>query len=47
MTERFIEVQDDTLKVFYTMSTWNPYAGVLMESDFKIAPTLPWRQGDC
>ena len=42
MIERFIEVQGDTLKLFYTMSTWNPYANVLMESDFKIAPTAPW-----
>jgi hypothetical protein len=40
--ERFVEVQGDMLKLFYTMSTWNPYAVVLMESDFKIAPTPPW-----
>lgn len=40
--ERFVEVQGDTLKLFYTMSTWNPYAVVLMESDIKIAPTPPW-----
>jgi hypothetical protein len=36
LIERFVEVKGDTLKVFYTMSTWNPYAVVLMESDFKI-----------
>lgn len=41
MIERFVEVQGDTLKLFYTMSTWNPYAIVLMESDLKIAPA-PW-----
>jgi hypothetical protein len=40
--ERFIEVDGGTLKLFYTMSTWNPYAVVLMESDLKIAPTPPW-----
>ena len=42
MIERFTEVQGDTLKIYYTMSTWNPYAIVKMESDFKIAPTAPW-----
>ena len=42
MIERFIEVQGDTLKIFYTLSTWNPYANVLIESDFKIGPTPPW-----
>jgi hypothetical protein len=37
MIERFVEVDGDTLKLFYIMSTWNPYAVVLMESDFKIS----------
>jgi len=38
MIERFTEVEGDTLKIYYNMSTWNPYAVVLMESDFKITP---------
>jgi hypothetical protein len=36
MIERFTEVQGNTLKIFYTLSTWNPYTVVKMESDFKI-----------
>jgi hypothetical protein len=36
MIDRFTEVEGDTLKIFYSMSTWNPYAMVLMESDFTI-----------
>ncbi len=45
MIERFTEVQGDTLKVFYNISTWNPYTVVLMESDFAIART-PSHEGD-
>jgi Domain of unknown function (DUF4185) len=41
IVERFVEVQGDTLKLFYTMSTWNPYAVVLMESDLTITHLLP------
>src|SRR5580692_3118359 len=37
MVERFTEVAGNTLKIFYTLSTWNPYAAVLIESDFTIA----------
>jgi Domain of unknown function (DUF4185) len=37
MIERFVEVDGQKLKIFYTMSTWNPYAVVLMESDFAIS----------
>jgi hypothetical protein len=36
MVERFTEVEENRLKIFYTLSTWNPYAVVLMESDFTI-----------
>jgi hypothetical protein len=36
MIERFTEVQGNTLKIFYTLSTWNPYTVLKMESDFKI-----------
>jgi uncharacterized protein (TIGR03437 family) len=37
MVQRFTEITGNTLKIFYTLSTWNPYAVVLMESDFTIA----------
>jgi hypothetical protein len=37
MIERFTEIEGDTLKIFYNISTWNPYAVVLMESDFMIS----------
>jgi uncharacterized protein (TIGR03437 family) len=37
MVQRFTEIGGSTLKIFYTLSTWNPYAVVLMESDFAIA----------
>jgi hypothetical protein len=36
MIERFTEVEGDTLKIYYTLSTWNPYAVIKMESDFEI-----------
>ena len=36
MMERFTKVEGDTLKIYYTMSTWNPYTVVKMESDFTI-----------
>jgi len=35
--ERFTVVSGNTLKLFYMLSTWNPYAVVMMESDFNIA----------
>jgi len=38
LIERFTIVSGHTLKLFYMMSTWNPYAVVLMESDFTITP---------
>jgi hypothetical protein len=41
MIERFTEVEGDTLKIYYTLSTWNPYAVVKMESDFTISRTPP------
>ncbi|MGO9094685.1 MAG: DUF4185 domain-containing protein [Bryobacteraceae bacterium] len=37
LIERFTIVSGSTLKLFYMMSTWNPYATVMMESDFNIA----------
>src|SRR5208283_1495353 len=38
LIERFTTISGSTLKLFYMMSTWNPYATVMMESDFTIAP---------
>ena len=37
LIERFTVISGNTLKLFYMMSTWNPYATVMMESDFNIA----------
>jgi uncharacterized protein (TIGR03437 family) len=37
MVERFTEIASSSLKIFYTLSTWNPYAVVLMESDFTLS----------
>jgi len=38
LIEPFTRIAGDTLKIYYTMSTWNPYAIVLMRSEFIIAP---------
>jgi uncharacterized protein (TIGR03437 family) len=42
MIQRFTEITGNTLKIFYTLSTWNPYSVVLMESDFTLSygPTI-------
>lgn len=37
LVERFTVISGSTLKLFYMFSTWNPYAVVMMESDFNIA----------
>jgi len=37
MIQRFTEIAGNTMKIFYTLSTWNPYTVVLMESDFTLA----------
>jgi hypothetical protein len=42
LIERFTEVEGDTLRIYFTLSTWNPYAVLKMESDFKIARTPTW-----
>ncbi len=36
LIERFTQISGNTLKLYYLMATWNPYAVVLMESDFNI-----------
>jgi probable HAF family extracellular repeat protein len=41
MVERFTTISGSTLKIFYLMATWNPYATVMMESDFNILPASP------
>ena len=43
LIERFTRVSGDTLKIYYTMSTWNPYTIVKMRSEFKIARETPRR----
>jgi len=40
MIERFTTVQTNTLTIYYTLSTWNPYTSVLMKSDFTILPQI-------
>ncbi len=37
MIERFTTVSGNTLTIYYTMSTWNPYTIVKMRSQFTIA----------
>jgi hypothetical protein len=36
MIERFTRVVGDTLKIYYNISTWNPYTVVRMRSEFHI-----------
>jgi uncharacterized protein (TIGR03437 family) len=36
LIQRFTIISGSTLKLFYMMATWNPYAVVMMESDFTI-----------
>ena len=36
MVKRFTKVRANTLSIYYTMSTWNPYTVVEMRSDFNI-----------
>ncbi len=38
MIEPFTQVSGDTLTIYYTMSTWNPYTVVKMRSKFLITP---------
>ena len=37
MIERFTRVSGNTLKIYYMMSTWNPYTVVKMRSEFQVA----------
>jgi hypothetical protein len=36
MIERFTEIRNGKLRIYYTLSTWNPYTVVKMRSDFTI-----------
>ena len=38
LLERFTRVTGNRLRLYYTLSTWNPYTVVLMQSDFTITP---------
>ena len=40
MIERFTTVRSNTLTIYYTLSTWNPYTVVLLKSDFTIVPQI-------
>lgn len=41
LIERFTRVNGDTLRIYYNLSTWNPYAIVRVRSDFQIASNRP------
>lgn len=41
MIERFITVSGSTLKIYYLLSTWNPYTEVKMRSEFTIGGSGP------
>ena len=41
MIGRFTTVTGNTLKIYYTLSTWNPYTIVRMKSEFTITKTQP------
>lgn len=39
LVERFTQISSNKLSLYYTLSTWNPYTTVLMQSDFAITPS--------
>lgn len=41
LIERFTTVSRGTLKIYYNLSTWNPYTNVRMRSEFTIARETP------
>lgn len=45
MIERFTTVQGNTLKIYYSLSTWNPYTVVEMRSEFQISHSVGWPSG--
>ena len=40
MIERFTRITNNTLFLYYTMSTWNPYTVVKMRSAFSVMPVI-------
>jgi hypothetical protein len=40
LIERFITVSNATLRLYYTMGTFNPYTVVKMRSEFTIRPVI-------
>jgi hypothetical protein len=46
LIERFTEVEGDTLKIYYNLSTFNAYTVMKMESDFTIGHAGEQRGGD-
>jgi hypothetical protein len=38
LIERFTRVAGDRLKIYYVLSTWNPYTVVKMRAEFRITP---------
>lgn len=44
LIERFLEVSETTLSIYYTLSTWNPYTVVEMRSDFVIRRAVSRRR---
>jgi Domain of unknown function (DUF4185) len=40
MIERYTQVVSNTLTIYYTLATWNPYTIVLMTSDFTVVPQI-------
>ena len=39
--ERFTQLTDATLTIYYVMSTWNPYTVVLMKSQLEVQFDAP------
>jgi hypothetical protein len=38
---RYTRGSDGWCRIYYTMSTWNPYQVVVMQSDLRFGPTVP------
>jgi hypothetical protein len=39
--ERYTTCTGDRCRLYYTMSTWNPYQVMVMQSDVRIGPSPP------
>jgi hypothetical protein len=38
---RYTRASDGWCRIYYTMSTWNPYQVVVMQSDLWLGPDMP------